>query len=101
MTDLIHSCGYFCLNPACIIAQRDELVAKYIAQPVQPATATQYAARYRWLRQQDWFNSNLCVLRDPKQVLTRGIGLGADCPSRERLDQAIDAAIAAKEAGKC
>ena len=33
MTDSIHSCGYFCKNPACILAQRDELVEKYIAQP--------------------------------------------------------------------
>jgi len=53
------------------------------------------AARYRWLRVQDWFDGTLCVLRDPKKILTRGIGLGADCPSRDRLDAAIDAAIAA------
>jgi hypothetical protein len=51
------------------------------------------AARYRWLRQQDWFDGELCVLRDPKKVLTRGIGLGADCPSLDRLDAAIDAAM--------
>lgn len=51
------------------------------------------AARYRWLRQQDWFDSDLCVLRDPKNVLTKGVGLGADCPSRDRLDAAIDAAL--------
>lgn len=48
------------------------------------------AARYRWLREQDWFSGPLCVLRDPKRVLTSGIGLGADCPSRSRLDTAID-----------
>lgn len=46
------------------------------------------AARYDWLRECDWFDSELCVLRDPKRVLTRGIGLGADCPSSDRLDAA-------------
>lgn len=51
------------------------------------------AERYRWLRMRDWFNSELCVLRDPKRVLTEGIGLGADCPSLSRLDAAIDAAL--------
>ena len=48
------------------------------------------AARYRWLRMQNWFSSPLCVLRNPKEVLGESRGLGADCPSRERLDQAID-----------
>lgn len=52
------------------------------------------AMRYRWLRTCDWFGSSLCVLRDPKKVLTTGSGLGADCPSRDRLDQAIDAELA-------
>jgi hypothetical protein len=55
----------------------------------------QDAERYRWLRQQDWFEGDLCVLRDPKRSLTSGAGLGADCPSHERLDAAIDAARAA------
>lgn len=58
------------------------------------------AARYRWLREQEWFEGPLCVLRDPKRVLTQGIGLGADCPSRDRLDTAIDAAIAASPKSK-
>ena len=35
MNESIHSCGYHCRNPACVLAQRDELVAKYVAQPVQ------------------------------------------------------------------
>jgi hypothetical protein len=51
------------------------------------------AERYRWLRQQDWFAGKLCVLRDPKKILTSGSGLGADCPARDRLDAAIDAAM--------
>lgn len=53
------------------------------------------AARYRYLRMCDWFSSDLCVLRDPKKALTSGAGLGADCPSRYRLDTFIDAAITA------
>jgi len=58
------------------------------------------AKRYRWLREQDWFGGALCVLRDPKKVLsTGGAFLGADCPSRDRLDIAIDAAIAAQAEG--
>ena len=48
------------------------------------------AERYRWLRKQDWFDSTLCVLRDPKTVLTRGPQLGADCPSGTRLEAMND-----------
>lgn len=57
----------------------------------------QDAERYRWLREQSWFSSELCVLRDPKKALTSSKGLGADCPSHDRLDEAIDAELAAKE----
>ena len=57
------------------------------------------AERYRWLREQYWFSGELCVLRNPKQVLTQGIGLGADCPSGSRLDAAIDSARAALAPG--
>lgn len=46
------------------------------------------AERYRWLRMADWWNSPLCVIRDPKQQAKPG----TDCPSRDRLDEAIDAA---------
>jgi hypothetical protein len=61
------------------------------ATSAHSARDAQDAARYRWLREQDWFDGALCVLRDPKKVLTSGRGLGADCPSRDRLDAAIDA----------
>ena len=44
------------------------------------------AERYRWLRAQDWYDSPLCVLSNPKH----SVKLGSDCPSRERLDQKID-----------
>jgi hypothetical protein len=65
----------------------------YVPLYLHPAEADRRdAERYRWLRMQDWNSSPLCVLRDPKRVLTKGHGLGADCPSRDRLDAAIDAA---------
>jgi hypothetical protein len=53
------------------------------------------AARYRWLRRQDWDSGALAVVADPKAA----VKLGHDCPSRERLDDAIDAAMAAETAG--
>lgn len=77
--------------------------AQAAAEPATPtATAdsaadARDAARYRWLRLQGWYESPLCVLRDPKAALTSGKGLGADCPSHVRLDEAIDAAMQAKE----
>jgi len=46
------------------------------------------AERYRWLRAQHWNESDLAVVRHPKQ----SVRLGFDCPSAERLDSAIDAA---------
>lgn len=52
------------------------------------------AKRYQWLRMQEWYDSGLCVLSSPKAVLTSRSGLGADCPSRARLDSAIDTAMA-------
>lgn len=33
MNDEIHSCSYYCDRPACIKAQRDELVRKYVEVP--------------------------------------------------------------------
>jgi hypothetical protein len=55
------------------------------------------AERYRWLRAQHWNESNMAVVRYPKT----SVKLGFDCPSGERLDEAIDAAIGAHtKAGK-
>ena len=71
----IHSCHDGCTRAGCVAAGLRE-----------------DAERYRWLRSQDWFCGPLCVIRDPKRVLTRGSGLGADCPSGDRLDTAIDEA---------
>lgn len=47
------------------------------------------AERYRWLRMADWWNSPLCVIRYPKQQAKPG----TDCPSRDRLDAAVDDAM--------
>lgn len=44
------------------------------------------AERYRWLRMADWWSSPLCVIRSPKKQAKPG----TDCPSRDRLDSAID-----------
>ncbi len=63
-------------------AERDALLAEQDA-------LRKDAERYRWLRIADWWNSPLCVIRDPKQQAKPG----SDCPSRDRLDEAIDAAL--------
>lgn len=47
------------------------------------------AARYRWLRQQHWDDSALCVVTEPRQ----NVRLGAYCPSEDLLDAAIDEAM--------
>jgi len=75
------------------IEEMDEAADALEQQAAQIEALRADATRYRWLRMRDWFNSELCVLRDPKRVLTEGIGLGADCPSLSRLDAAIDAAL--------
>jgi hypothetical protein len=48
------------------------------------------AARYRWLRQQHWNEAPLCVVRHPRQA----VKLGHDCPALDRLDAAVDEAMA-------
>ena len=47
------------------------------------------ADRYRWLRSQHWNESDMAVACHPK----KSVKLGFDCPSGERLDHAIDAAM--------
>ena len=48
------------------------------------------AERYRWLRTQTWNTARICVVTTPKE----SVRLGYDCPSTDRLDAAIDAAMA-------
>jgi hypothetical protein len=47
------------------------------------------ADRYRFLRMADWWKSPVCAIANPKQQAKPG----SDCPSRGRLDDAIDAAM--------
>lgn len=47
------------------------------------------AERYQWLRNQHWNESTLFVVAGGWSV----VALGVDCPSGERLDAAIDAAM--------
>ena len=53
-------------------------------------------ARYHWIRQQNWCDSDMCVVTKPRDNLK----LGSYCPSLEFLDDAIDAAIASIQEGK-
>lgn len=48
------------------------------------------AERYRWLRSQHWYTGTLAVVRDPKHA----IKIGHEAPFGNRLDEAIDAALA-------
>ncbi|SOY56804.1 hypothetical protein [Cupriavidus taiwanensis] len=51
------------------------------------------ASRYRWLREQHWNTADMAVVCRPKE----SVKLGFDCPSGQRLDEAIDAALATKD----
>lgn len=68
---------YRAANPAAILA----LIA-------ENAALRKDAERYRFLRQQHWNDSEFAVVCQPKKALK----LGFDCPSKERLDAAIDKA---------
>ncbi len=48
------------------------------------------AARYQWLRVQNWDSAKLCVVESPKTA----VKLGSHCPALHRLDDYIDSAIA-------
>lgn len=53
------------------------------------------AERYRKLRAMDWFDGPLAVVTRPKETVRPG----TDCPSRERLDDLLDAIPAARCVG--
>lgn len=67
------------------------LIRELSAQAAEVDAMRADAERYRWLRQQHWYEAALCVVVNPKNA----VKLGHDCPSLERLDAAIDAARAA------
>jgi len=50
---------------------------------------SEYARRYAFIRDQHWNEARLCVVVNPKE----SVRLGHDCPSGERLDAEIDAAL--------
>ena len=63
----------------------------------QPATAPDEqlrrdSERYRWLRSQHWSDGQLSVVVNAKA----SVRLGANCPSHELLDEAIDSAMKGK-----
>lgn len=66
--------------------ERDELRGQVEALRVD-------ALRYRWLRLQHWDEADVACVKRPKDA----VKLGHDCPSLERLDAAIDAAMKAGE----
>jgi hypothetical protein len=66
-----------------------QLVTDRTAAEARIAELEKDAKRYRWLREQNWNDAPLCVVRAPRYA----IRLGYDCPSRDRLDVAIDAAL--------
>lgn len=47
------------------------------------------ADRYRWLREQHWSESKLCVVKEPSDA----VKIGYSCPSLGMLDEEIDAAM--------
>lgn len=51
------------------------------------------AERYRWLRAQQWDVANLFVIAGSKSQ----VRLGTDCPSLDRLDEAIDAQMSGEK----
>lgn len=64
-------------------AEEDDAVEDYVG-------ILRDAERYRWLRAQHWDTSPLAVVVDPKN----SVKLGRDCPSKDRLDEAIDREMA-------
>lgn len=68
------------------IAQRDATIAELRAKL---EGAERDAERYRWLREQHWGKASVSVVMQPKKA----VKLGYDCPSLQRLDDAIDAAM--------
>ena len=68
---------------------RDMWKAQVERQAQEMTALRQDAERYRWLRSQHWNESDMAVVCHPKT----SVKLGFDCPSGERLDDAIDVAM--------
>jgi hypothetical protein len=63
----------------------DSIMAEEGEQVRRLAEYRKDAERYRWLRAQHWSDSWLCV------TYAHSVPPGCDCPSSDRLDEAIDA----------
>ena len=63
-----------------------KLVAEWYACHADQADAE----RYRWLRSRHHYDSDLCVVQDPRE----SVRPGRACPSEGNLDRLIDRAIA-------
>jgi len=70
--------------------EKESLIAQSSLTDVLAANQRD-AERYRWLREQHWSESRLCVVEHPKNA----VKLGHVCPSLEHLDVAIDEAMKA------
>jgi hypothetical protein len=70
----------------------EERIEARIAANSRPTADETDAKRYRWLREQNWNDGLLAVVADPKDA----VKLGYDCPSLDRLDAEIDAAMLAQ-----
>lgn len=80
--------AYHCNKPADNSGEYVRL-AEYEALQAECEKLRKDAERYRWLRMADWRDSPLCAVRNP----AKQVKLGSDCPSRDRLDDAIDVAM--------
>ena len=77
----------------CVSLEQRERIPPEIAleRSLEPATPTPYqidAARWRRLRDMDWYADKMCVVADPK-----AIKLGTFCPFGDELDSMIDSAM--------
>lgn len=83
-------------SPAAVLSlldQCDKAEAERDAALAELEACRKDTDRYRWLRTADWWSSPLCVVRNPKEQAKPG----TDCPSRDRLDSAIDAAMSKEQ----
>lgn len=84
MSDNIHTCSYQCDRPACIKAQRDELVKLNEQLQARVAELEVDANRYRWLKESN-DDKQSTYIRD---LSSKHYGL--------EWDKIIDAAILAE-----
>lgn len=84
-------------SPSALFHQRRDCADAIRAALAAPATAPDEqlrkdSERYRWLRSQHWSDGQLSVVVNAKA----SVRLGANCPSHELLDEAIDSAMKGK-----